>query len=139
MKWPVKRVEGIYKAIVTREAVASIEQQRRDMIAACYSNPNWDGKDNAEKRKEYLKSINDHFNQAITAIYHPGGPREVDVDWDNPFFAAHKREIARTRAMFAEAMGEDDIAAVEKLATEEASTNGDRRGEDLDQAIPRNT
>ena len=71
------------------------------MIAACYANPNWDGKDNASKREEYLKKLNEHFNQAITAIHYPDGPREADVDWDNPFFAAHKREIARTKALFA--------------------------------------
>jgi hypothetical protein len=116
------------------------------MIAACYSNPSWDGKDNADKRKQYLDDLNAHFNKAITAIYYPGGPHEVDVDWDNPFFAAHKREIERTKIMFAEAMGEKDMAAVEKLAEEEASvdqaepsTNGNVRGEDLDQYIPRNT
>ena len=90
-------MEGIYQAIIRREAVESIEAQRRDMIAAAYSNPNWDGKDNAEKRQEYLKDLNRHFNQVITRIYEPKGAKEPEIDWDNPFYAAHKREIAKTR------------------------------------------
>jgi hypothetical protein len=89
-------VEGVYQAIIRREAVASIESQRRDMIAAAYTNPNWDGKDNAEKRKEYIKDLNRHFNTAIARIYDPR-PQEPEIDWDNPFYAAHKREIERTK------------------------------------------
>lgn len=89
-------MEGVYQSIVRREAVESIENQRRDMIAAAYANPNWDGKDNAEKRKEYIKELNRHFNTAIARIYEPK-PVEPEIDWDNPFYAAHKREIERTR------------------------------------------
>lgn len=135
MKWPAKRVEGIYKAILIREAEASIEQQRRDMIAACYANPNWDGKDNAEKRKQYLDDINKHFNAAITALHYPEHHVEADVDWDNPFFSAHKREIERTREAFQLALSERGKTAGDVLAAEQADSNG--RGE-FDQAIPRN-
>lgn len=143
-------MEGIYRAIIRREAVESIEHQRRDMIAACYANPNWDGKDNAEKRKEYLDEINVHFNKAITAIYHPeGSVREVDVDWSNPFFAAHKREMVRTRELFGlNIAGEDGDKPIGEIVDaeqrvdqqEQPSTNGhSRRGDDLDQyEIPRN-
>lgn len=69
------------------------------MIAAAYTNPNWDGKENAEKRSEYIRDINKHFNAAITRIYYPDGPKEQEIDWDNPFYAAHKREIERTREL----------------------------------------
>ena len=150
MRWPVKRVEGLYKAIVVREAVESIEQQRRDMIAACYSNPNWDGKDNADKRKQYLDDLNRHFNEAITAVYHPHGPREQDVDWNNPFFAAHKREIARTqealRLMQEGTDPADEVPEVAEAKAEpepQASSNGKGRYSDIDQIsdedeIPRN-
>lgn len=145
MRWPTKRVDGLYKTIVTREAVQSIEQQRRDMIAACYSNPNWDGKDNSEKRKQYLDDLNRHFNQAITHVYHPHGPREVDVDWDNPFYAAHKREIAKTqeaiRLLQEGADPTDEVPEPEEKP--EPSSNGDGRFSDIDQIsddveIPRN-
>ena len=102
------------------------------MIAACYSNSSWDGKDNAEKRKEYLKELNEHFNQAIERIHNPQERREVDVDWDNPFYAAHKREMERTREAFALSLGEQGKTAGEVLAAEERD-NG--RG-DIDQISP---
>lgn len=89
-------MEGVYQSIVRREAVESIENQRRDMIAAAYSNPNWDGKENSEKRTEYIKDLNRHFSTAIARIYDPK-PQEQDVDWENPFYAAHKREIEKTK------------------------------------------
>ena len=153
MRWPAKRVEGIYKAIVTREAVASMEEQRRDMIAACYANPNWDGKDNAEKRNDYLKDLNRHFNEAITAIYYPDRPREQRIDWSNPFFAAHRREMLRTKKLFEEATGKTlgDVIEDERLSSDSGidqqtngRVNGRVRGEDYDQMpdpdeIPRNT
>ena len=104
------------------------------MVAACYANPNWDGKDNADKREEYLRKLNEHFNQAITSVYHPEGVKEPDIDWDNPFFAAHKREMARTKKLFAEALRAEGKTAGDLLEAEQSS-NG--RGEDLDQ-IPRN-
>lgn len=113
----------------------AIEQQRRDMVAASYSNPNWDGKDNASKREEYLRELNRHFNDAITAIYYPK-EREQEVDWNNPFFAAHRREMERTKERFSEILGHDigDKTAGEVL---EAEQNGAGRHDDIDQ-IPRN-
>jgi hypothetical protein len=117
--------------------VESIEQQRRDMIAACYSNPNWDGKDNADKRKQYLDDITRHFNQAITSIYHPDGPREVEVDWDNPFYAAHKREIAKTQeALRLMQEGTDPSDEVPQAQAPESNSNGHSdsdRFSDIDQ------
>ena len=103
------------------------------MIAACYANPNWDGKDNSEKRKEYLDDLNRHFNAAITSIHYPDSSREADVDWDNPFYAAHKREIERTREAFQLALSEEGKTAGEVL---EAEQNG-HADRDIDQ-IPRN-
>jgi hypothetical protein len=118
--------------------VSSIEQQRRDMIAACYSNPNWDGKDNSSKREEYLKKLNEHFNQAITAVYAPPDKKrdEQDVDWDNPFFAAHKREIEKTKAAMRLVLDDQGKTAGELLAGQEASDNG--RGDFDQDVIPRN-
>lgn len=101
------------------------------MIAACYANPNWDGKDNAEHRKEYLRTLNEHFNQALDKIHNPQGPGEVDVDWSNPFYAAHKREIARTQEAFTMALGKRGQTAGDVLAAEERNGHGD-----LDQISP---
>jgi hypothetical protein len=118
---------------VIREARETIEQSRRDMILACYANPNWDGKDNADKRTQYLKDVNDHFNKAISALYAPRDQaREVDVDWNNPFFAAHKREIERTKALFQAHI--DGKTAGQAVDEELAAQNGRA---DIDQ-IPRN-
>ena len=128
MKWPAKRVEGIYKAIVIREAVESIERTRRDMIASCYSNPNWDGPDNASKREEYLKNINDHYNKAITSIHYPDRTREADVDWDNPFFAGHKREIERTKMLFSDALKKDGKTAGDLLEDEQSADSSEFTG-----------
>lgn len=87
------------------------------MIAACYSNPNWDNADNKEARKQYLEDVNRHFNQVINRLYAPQGKPEPDVDWDNPFYAAHKREIAKTRERFQWAL--DGKSAGEILELEE--------------------
>jgi hypothetical protein len=84
------------------------------MIAAAYTNPNWDGKENAEKRKEYISDINRHFNAAITRIYYPQGTPEErqEIDWDNPFYAAHRREIERTKGLFTQAQGDRPIGEI---------------------------
>jgi hypothetical protein len=154
LRWPARRVEGIYKAILIRESVESVEQQRRDMISACYANPNWDGKDNAQKRNDYLRELNRHFNSAITAIYYPEGPKAQEIDWSNPFFAAHKREIAKTKRLFAEAQGKsfqdviDEDKTEDEFAVDQSDNgrgNGSLRKRDYDQLpddddkIPRNT
>jgi hypothetical protein len=135
LRWPGEQLQTIYKQIIIREARASLEAQRRDMISACYSNPNWDGKDNSEKRKEYLRELNQHFDQASRALTDPQGKQaqESDVDWENPFFAAHKREIERTRELLQEQFGVEDKTAGELMAAEQSS-NGHG---DFDQ-IPRN-
>jgi len=118
----------MYQAIIRREAVESIEQQRRDMIASSYSNPNWDSKENVQKRADYIREINQHFNEAIAKIYAPK-IREQEVDWDNPFFAAHKREIERTRMLFGWA--QDGRSAGEILELDEERK---KRREKLDQS-----
>lgn len=91
-------MDAIYKAIVQREAVQSIESQRTQMIAALFANPNWDG-DNAEKRTEQIQQLNGHFNKAIETIYFPKGA-EPDIDWNNPFYAAAKRGLEKTRQKY---------------------------------------
>ena len=102
------------------------------MIAACYANPTRDTKENSEKRKEYLRTLNEHFNQAIDKIHNPQGPVEADIDWSNPFYVAHKREIARTREAFALALGERGQTAGDVLEAQERNGHGD-----VDQIDPR--
>jgi uncharacterized protein YnzC (UPF0291/DUF896 family) len=116
-----------------REAVDSIEKQRRDMIAASYSNPNWDGKENAQKRQEYLKELNRHFNNAITRLYYPDGEQAgQDVDWDNPFYAAHRREMARTKELFEWAQDGKTAGEILELAEERKKRRGDSEIDQLE-------
>jgi hypothetical protein len=68
------------------------------MVAALYSNPNWD--DEKNDRKARVKELNKHYNEAIERIYHPERFKELDIDWSNPFWQAHQRSIQRTRERF---------------------------------------
>jgi hypothetical protein len=77
------------------------------MISALFANSNWDG-DNAQARADHIKELNRHFNDAIQLVYFPEGVQE-DIDWNNPFFAAHKRSLQKARIKFG--LDEDPKAA----------------------------
>ena len=66
------------------------------MVAALYSNPNWD--DSANDRQDRIKELNKHFNHTIELIYDPDLDEGDEPDWDNPFWQAHLRAIGKTRA-----------------------------------------
>ena len=68
------------------------------MVAALYSNPNWD--DEGNDRTSRIKELNKHFNEAIERVYHPERFKEIEIDWSNPFWQAHIRSIQRTRERF---------------------------------------
>jgi hypothetical protein len=65
------------------------------MVAALYSNPNWD--DEKNDRTARIKELNKHYNETIERIYHPERFKEIDIDWSNPFWQAHQRSIQKTR------------------------------------------
>lgn len=76
--------------MVQRKGVENIERQKHQMVAALYSNPNWDDQDN--DRPQRIKDLEENFNSAIELIYSDddsGG--EEEIDWDSPFWAAAKR------------------------------------------------
>lgn len=75
------------------------------MIAALFANPNWDG-ENADKRNEQIRAWNDHYNAAIESIYFPDDV-EPEIDWDNPFYAAAKRGLEKTRLKYGLATEDD--------------------------------
>lgn len=68
------------------------------MVAALYSNPNWD--DEKNDRTARIKDLNKHYNETIERIYHPERFKEVEIDWNNPFWQAHQRSIQKTRERF---------------------------------------
>lgn len=126
MSWPVDRFNAIYKALVQRQAVESIERQRGQMIAALFSNPNWDQKDS--KREDQIRDLNNHFNRAIELLYYPKD-KEPDIDWNNPFYAAARRGLEKTRQKYGidGAKTMDDVVKVEmdadQLEARERSRN----------------
>lgn len=72
------------------------------MTAALFSNPNWDDEKNDRGAK--LRELNEHFNGAIEAIYNPKPKKQID--WSNPFYAAAKRGLEKTRQKYAWAIEE---------------------------------
>jgi hypothetical protein len=102
------------------------------MVAALYSNPNWD--DEKNDRTARIKELNKHYNETIERIYHPERFKEIDIDWDNPFWQAHRRSIQRTRERFGlsnrELSMQDVIAAEdqEKAKLRELERRAQMRG-----------
>jgi hypothetical protein len=80
------------------------------MVAALYSNPNWD--DEANDRSKRIKDLNKHYNETIERIYHPERFKEVDIDWSNPFWQAHQRSIQKTRERYGLANHDIDMRDV---------------------------
>jgi hypothetical protein len=75
--------------------VEAIESQRNAMVAALYSNTNWD--DPKNDRAGRLRELNDHFNKAIEHVYAPELEDDNEPDWNNPFWQGHQRSMQRTR------------------------------------------
>lgn len=67
------------------------------MIAALYSNPNWD--EEKADREARIQELNQNFNEAIELVYYPE-KREKEIDWSNPFYAAAKRGLEKTREKY---------------------------------------
>lgn len=128
MKWPADRVNAIHKAIIQRKAVESIEFQRVQLIASTFSNPNWDSE--KSDRAERLRELNEHFNKAVELVYYPEG-NEPEIDWDNPFYAAAKRGLEKTRAKYA-VTGQMPIDNVVEISPEQVRARKESR-EAIDQ------
>lgn len=65
------------------------------IIAAFYANSNYSGEEGGQHRADSIKSIDRHFNDAITVIYYPNAFKKKDIDWEDPFWAAAKRSRER--------------------------------------------
>lgn len=85
--------------MVRRQAAEAIEGQKQQMIAAIFSNPNWDDKEN--NRAGRLKELEDNYNRAIEAVYDPNLAKEdeQEIDWSNPFWQAEKRAQEKLQAV----------------------------------------
>jgi len=124
------RVDAIYKAILQREAVEGIERQRNNMIAAIFSNPTWD--EHPEKRTERIRDLDTHFNDIVELVYNPK-KAEPDIDWDNPFWSASKRNLEKTRAKYSWAIDGKQMREVIEPITKEQLEARERGRKAIDQ------
>lgn len=81
--------------MIQREAAVELRNQRDMIIAALYANSNFSGEEGGEARADSIKSLDRHFNKAITSVYYPNAYKEKDIDWSNPFWQAAKRSQER--------------------------------------------
>lgn len=79
-----------------RQVIEALERQKESMIAALWSNSNWD--DDKGSRKSAVSDLENNCEEAIQAIKKAGTrqeePEEV-IDGSNPFFAATERGIEK--------------------------------------------
>ena len=68
------------------------------MINALFSNPNWD--DEKNDREARIKDLNDNFDNAIDLVRNPKRKEEKEINWDDPWWAAAKRGMERTRIAY---------------------------------------
>lgn len=68
------------------------------MINALFSNPTWD--DEKNNREERIKTLNQNFDEAIEMVRNPKRKREKEINWDDPWWAAAKRGMEKTRIAY---------------------------------------
>jgi hypothetical protein len=125
--------------MLKRQAAEGIEQQKRTMTAAIYSNANY-GKDDIIKAVEGLET---HYKQAMESLYPSPEAvrlqeqrRSAEPDWTNPFWAGAARSYARQREALARMRGNGDP----QVTVEEIADLEDRRRqryESYDQTAPK--
>lgn len=66
------------------------------MVAALYSNSNWD--DDKGTRKEAIEEIEENFLEATEIIMSGVAPQdEAEIDENNPFFGAAKKGLEKVK------------------------------------------
>jgi hypothetical protein len=102
--WPARRFRRFYELHQKRRIIAELDNQKKQMIAALWSNPNWDDKKGTRKRA--IDGINEDFDDAIEAIsaafIKRDIPEQKKLGDDNPFFAAADRGLAKVDARVAQ-------------------------------------
>lgn len=104
--------------MLKRQASEGVEQQKRDMIAAVYSNSNYE----TEDIKKAVEALENHYKAAIEMIYpKPGALKRKqgqEPDWDNPFWAGAARSYAKQREALEHLRGAGGTnATVQDVAT----------------------
>lgn len=97
MRWPWLRFEKFYEAHLKRKIIEELTQRKIVMIGALYSNTNYDGKDNHEKREQIIQRIEDNFSETVKKLYNKEYAKKQEEEEDvleaNPFFAASKQGL----------------------------------------------
>lgn len=75
------------------------------MIAALFANQNWD--DPKSNRAQYITELNAKFDEAIENVYNPQSLEEDQIDWNNPFWMAARRNLEKTRRKYSISDTED--------------------------------
>lgn len=122
--------------MLKRQAADGVEQQKRDMIAAIYSNSNYD----TDSIRKAVESLEKHYKDAIEMIYpKPGALKRrqgQEPDWDNPFWAGAARSYEKQRAAMERLRGTGgpDATVADVQALEERRQ---KRYESYDQTAPK--
>jgi len=117
--------------MIQRQARASLEAQRDQLIAALYANSNFSGDEGVEARAENIKSLEKHFNKAITLVYYPKAFKDKEIDWENPFWQAAKRSQERMKQLMDSMQGQADTLE-SSISPEQAKAREDSK-RDIDQ------
>lgn len=104
------------------------------MISAAYANPTWNEKGNTDKMGAYLQGLNDHFDKAIEMVDYPEGI-EPEVNWKNPFYAAAKRGLEKSRQKYAKMLEGKTLGEVVSPKDKEQMEARERGRQAIDQMV----
>jgi len=109
LNWPWRRFEAFYAAFMKRVAIERIEERKDKMIAALWSNSNYD--DDKGSRQNAIREIEGNFSAAVAEIQ--GGIVEDEIDENDPFFAPLKNKpeiesVAKPEGTVADNIPEDN-------------------------------
>lgn len=90
--WPWRRFDAFYRAYQRRKLVEMLERRKELIVAAFWSNPNFD--EEKGSRTKAVDEMESNFRRAVRIIYSKKVPKDTrdEVDLHNdPFFAPAMR------------------------------------------------
>lgn len=91
MDWPASRFEAFYEAFSKRQAAESIIENKKEMVAALYSNSLMS--ENPEERQKAIEALEESCDNAIQIVYNGITEIEEEAELAGPFLAASKRSL----------------------------------------------
>jgi hypothetical protein len=119
--WPWRRFEAFYEAHQKRQIIDELTTRKIAMINALYSNSNYDGQENNEKRDRIIQTLEDQFNESVAILY---GVKQTakdkdEIDENNPFFQAMKRGLERQGVLDVEGQESTDSGGGDRALEED--------------------